>query len=99
MGCEPRPLRRATVTGAAAVGTGLPMPSASQTLPRPGQLWLSRPPYLILARVVEVDTASEPAVLSYELRDEDGSLLEAVRRAELDRGWWRTFQPLTPRFG
>lgn len=75
------------------------MRSASQTLPRPGELWLSRPPYLMLARVVEVDTASEPAMLSYELRDEDGSLLEAVQHAVLDRGWWRTFQPLARRFG
>jgi hypothetical protein len=75
------------------------MARQTESLPRPGQLWLSRPPYLMLARVVEVDTASEPAVLSYELRDEDGSLLEAVQRAVLDRGWWRTFQPLARRFG
>ncbi|HET7574376.1 MAG TPA: hypothetical protein VFJ99_04610 [Solirubrobacterales bacterium] len=76
------------------------MPSPDlRTVPRPGELWLSRPPYLMLARVIDVDTTSEPAVLSYELRDEDGSLLEAVQHAALDRGWWRTFQRLAPRFG
>lgn len=75
------------------------MAHRTESLPRPGELWLSCPPYLMLARVVAVDTASEPALLSYELRDEDGSLLEAVQHAVLDRGWWRTFQPLAPRFG
>jgi hypothetical protein len=70
-----------------------------KTIPRPGEVWLSCPPYLMLACIVAVDTGSEPAVVSYELHDADGSLLQAVEHATLDRGWWRTFQPLHPRFG
>ena len=73
--------------------------SKVKTLPRPGEVWLSCPPYLMLAYIVEVDAAAEPPVVSYELHDEDGSLLQAVEHATLDRGWWRTFQRLEPRFG
>lgn len=67
--------------------------------PKPGEVWLSCPPYLMMARIVAVDTASEPAMVSYELHDADGSLLQAVEHARLDRGWWRTFQRLERRFG
>jgi hypothetical protein len=59
-----------------------------KTLPKPGEVWLSCPPYLMMARIV-----------SYELHDDDGSLLQAVEHATLDHGWWRTFQRLEPRFG
>jgi hypothetical protein len=69
------------------------------SLPRPGELWLSRPPYLMMARIVAVDAAARPAVVSYELFDEDGWVLESVEHAQLDAAWWRTFQPLTRRFG
>jgi hypothetical protein len=67
--------------------------------PRPGELWLSRPPYLLIARIVEVDRHSRPGVVSYELHDEDGSLLEQISHASLDQGWWHTFQPMSRRFG
>jgi hypothetical protein len=70
-----------------------------KSLPKPGEVWLSCPPFLLLAKIVDVDVVVEPPVVSYELHDDDGSLLEAVHHATLDRGWWRTFQPLQPRFG
>lgn len=70
-----------------------------KTLPKPGEVWLSCPPYLLMARIVEVNLAAEPPVVSYELHDDDGSLLQAIEHAALDHGWWRTFQRLEPRFG
>lgn len=70
-----------------------------KTLPQPGEVWLSCPPYLMLAHIVAVDAYSEQPVVSYELHDHDGSLLQAVEHAKLDRGWWRTFRRLEPRFG
>lgn len=74
-------------------------PSGLKTLPKPGEVWLSCPPYLMMARIVDLDLANEPPVVSYELHDDDGSLLQAVEHATLDGGWWRTFQRLEPRFG
>jgi hypothetical protein len=73
--------------------------SLPKPLPKPGDVWLSCPPYLMLARIVDVDLVHEPKVVSYELYDDDGSLLQAVDYATLDQGWWRTFQPLEPRYG
>lgn len=70
-----------------------------KTTPRPGEVWLSCPPYLMMARIVEVDAEAEPPVVSYVLHDDDGSLLQAVEHAALDYAWWRTFQRLQPRFG
>lgn len=70
-----------------------------KSLPKPGEVWLSCPPFLLSARIVEVDLVAEPPVVSYDLHDDDGSLLHAVVHATLDRGWWRTFQRLEPRFG
>ena len=70
-----------------------------KSLPKPGEIWLSCPPYLLLARIIDVNLDAEPRVVSYELHDEDGSLLQAVEHATLDRGWWRTYQRLEPRFG
>ena len=70
-----------------------------KSLPTPGEVWLSCPPYLLMAEIVDVDVVSEPPVVSYALHDDDGSLLQTVEHATLDRGWWRTFQLLLPRFG
>jgi hypothetical protein len=70
-----------------------------KSLPKPGELWLSCPPYLMLAHIVAVSREGESPVVSYELHDDDGSLLQAVEHAKVDRGWWRTFQRLEPRFG
>lgn len=69
-------------------------------MPQTGELWLSRPPYLMVARIVDVDEGGpDGSVVSYKLYDEAGSVLEHVSHASLDEGWWRTFQPLTPRQG
>jgi hypothetical protein len=53
----------------------------------------------MMARIVDVDLAGGIPVVSYELHDDEGSLLQAVEHARLDYGWWRTFQRLEPRFG
>ena len=71
----------------------------TKSIPRPGDLWLSRPPYLLIAHVVEVDDRSEPPVISYELQDDDGSALDRVNHATLDNGWWKAFQPMIKRVG
>ncbi|HEY6730239.1 MAG TPA: hypothetical protein VI039_04355 [Solirubrobacterales bacterium] len=70
-----------------------------KSLPKPGELWLGCPPYLLVAKIVAVNLESSPPVVSYELHDDDGSLLQTVEHAKLDRGWWRSFQRLKPRFG
>ncbi len=67
--------------------------------PRPGEVWLSCPPYLLIAHILEVDEQTTPGVVSYELHDEEGYPLERFDRAALDEGWWRAFQPLSPRYG
>ena len=76
------------------------MPNLQTKMPQAGELWLSRPPYLMVARIIDVE---EPGPgrgsVSYKLYDEAGSVLEHVDRASLDDGWWRAFQPLTPRQG
>jgi hypothetical protein len=71
----------------------------TKSIPRPGERWLSRPPYLLIAHIVQVEKRVGPPIVSYELQDDDGSLLESVEHAVLDDGWWRTFQPLTPSCG
>jgi hypothetical protein len=67
--------------------------------PQPFQLWLSRPPFLLLAQILEIDERYDPPVVSYRLHDDDGSLLDGVRHTNLDDGWWRSFQPLVRRYG
>jgi hypothetical protein len=68
--------------------------------PQPDELWLSRPPYLMIARIVEVEGGvAGDGVVSYVLYDEDGSVLEVVERAALDDGFWHAFQPLAPHQG
>jgi hypothetical protein len=71
----------------------------TKSMPRPGPRWLGRPPYLLIAHVVSVDETARPPVVSYELQDESGFLLESVEHAVVDDGWWRTFQRLVPRRG
>lgn len=70
----------------------------TRTYPQPGELWLSCPPYLLVAHILEVDTHPSPGVVSYELHDENGCALEQVNAA-LDDGWWHAFQPLVRRHG
>jgi hypothetical protein len=71
----------------------------TQSIPRPGERWLSCPPYLLIAHVVAVEDRIDPPLVSYELQDEEGQLLECVEHALLDEGWWKTFQPMVCRCG
>jgi hypothetical protein len=71
----------------------------TQSIPRPGERWLSCPPYLLIAHVIGVDRRNNPPLVSYTLQDDDGSLLEAVEHAILDDGWWKSFQPMVRRSG
>jgi hypothetical protein len=71
----------------------------TKPIPCPGERWLSCPPYLLIAHVIRVDEHAEPPVVSYELQDDDGYLLERVSHAVLDEGWWKTFQPMIRRSG
>jgi hypothetical protein len=71
----------------------------TQTIPRPGERWLSCPPFLLIAHVVAVEERVDPPLVSYELQDEEGELLECVEHALLDDGWWKTFQPMARRCG
>jgi len=69
--------------------------------PQPDELWLSRPPYQLVARVVEVEAGDTSGVgaVTYVLYDEAGSVLEHVEAAPLDDSWYFAFQPLTKRYG
>jgi hypothetical protein len=71
----------------------------TESIPRPGERWLSCPPYLLIAHVVRVDEEADPPMVSYELQDDEGFVLERVEHAVVDGGWWRAFQPLTRRWG
>ncbi len=71
----------------------------AKPIPKRDELWLSRPPFSLIARVVDVDRARLPLAVSYELCDDDGSVLARISDIPLDETWWRAFQPLTPRFG
>jgi hypothetical protein len=72
-----------------------------RTIPQPDELWLSRPPYRMIARVLDVqpEQSGRSGSISYVLYDEDGSSLEHVSGAPLDESWWYAFQPLTKRQG
>lgn len=71
----------------------------TQTIPRPGERWLSCPPYTLIAHILRVDRSVEPPLVTYEVQDDDGFSLESVDHAVLDEGWWKAFQPLPRRFG
>lgn len=71
----------------------------TKSIPRPGDRWLSCPPYLLIAHVVRVDDEAVPPLVSYELQDDEGALLERVEHAILDDGWWKAFQPMARRCG
>lgn len=71
----------------------------TKSVPRPGERWLSCPPYLLIAHVLWVNLDSEPPFVSYELQDEEGALVETVEHAVLDEGWWKAFQPMARRSG
>jgi hypothetical protein len=71
----------------------------TKSIPRPGERWLSCPPYLLIAHVLRVDEGAEPPVVSYELQNDEGFHLESVEHALLDEGWWKSFQPMARRCG
>lgn len=69
------------------------------TLPKSGDLWLSCPPYSLIARIIDVDCRVVPHVVSYELHDESESALLGINHGVLDSGWWQAFQPMVRRYG
>jgi hypothetical protein len=71
----------------------------TKSIPRPGERWLSCPPYVLIAHVLRVERANELALVTYELQDDDGVVIERVEHAILDDGWWKAFQPMRQRFG
>jgi hypothetical protein len=75
------------------------VPVIREITPEAGQLWLSRPPYCMLARVRAVDLDAYPAVIEYQLLDDDGVPLTARISTQLDSRWWSYFQPLVRRQG
>lgn len=70
-----------------------------QSIPRSGECWLSCPPYTLIAHILRVDRTVEPSLVTYELQDDEGKLIESVEHAVLDEGWWQAFQPMRRRFG
>lgn len=71
----------------------------TQSIPRPGERWLSCPPYTLIAHVLGVEQFDGLPLVSYELQDDDGVVIERVDRVPLDDGWWKAFQPLSRNFG
>lgn len=71
----------------------------TKSIPRAGERWLSCPPYMLIAHILQVERQVEPSLVSYELQDDDGALIEIVEHAVLDDGWWKAFQPMHRRFG
>ncbi len=71
----------------------------TKSIPKPGERWLSCPPYMLIAHVLRIEPGDELPLVSYELQDDDGVVIERVDRAVLDDSWWRAFQPLRQYFG
>jgi hypothetical protein len=71
----------------------------TKSTPRSGERWLSCPPYTLIAHILRVDRTVEPPLVTYELQDDEGDLVESVEHAVLDEGWWQAFQPMHRRFG
>jgi hypothetical protein len=49
--------------------------------------------------VLGVEQGKGLSLVSYELQDDDGVVIERVDRAVLDDGWWKAFQPMRQYFG
>lgn len=71
----------------------------TKSIPRSGERWLSCPPYVLIAHILRVDRTVDPPLVTYELHDDDGGVIESVKHAVLDEGWWKAFQPMRRRFG
>lgn len=72
---------------------------STRALPAIGGLWLSRPPFLFIARVTAVDTERLPALVEYDLYDGAGALLCDAIAEPFDASWFTSFQPLVARHG
>lgn len=75
------------------------MAQISHMQPEPGQLWLSRPPFLLVTQVRNVVSQAGRARIEYELFDDDGAPLTGPVNELLDTSWWENFQPLVRRHG
>ena len=63
-------------------------------------LWLSRPPYLLFARITEAPSPTGPPdQFRYEVLDQDGTVLLERSDGRLDDEWLHCYQPLTRRYG
>jgi len=71
----------------------------TQSIPKPGERWLSCPPYVLIAHILRVEEQADPPLVTYGLQDDDGCLLESVEHALLDEAWWKAFQPMPQHFG
>lgn len=71
----------------------------TKSIPRPGERWLSCPPYVLIAHVLRVEQTDGLPLVTYELQDDEGVVIESVEHAVLDDGWWKAFQPMRQRFG
>jgi len=71
----------------------------TKSIPESGERWLSCPPYMLIAHVLGVERVGGLPLVSYELQDDDGVVIERVDRAVLDDGWWKAFQPMRQNFG
>jgi hypothetical protein len=71
----------------------------TKSIPQAGERWLSCPPYTLIAHVVQIDQSDGLPLVTYDLQDEDGLVIERVDHALLDDGWWKAFQPLRRYFG
>ena len=67
--------------------------------PEADQLWISRPPFMLVAHVLSVKPGPAAATVEYELLDDDGSPLIGPVAIALDSSWWATFRLLVRRQG
>lgn len=66
--------------------------------PSAGELWLSRPPFTLMAHVLDARPGAQ-AQIHYNLLDDDGTVLAGPIVERLDESWWHNFQPLERRYG
>lgn len=68
----------------------------AKTHPTPAvdELFISRPPYLLIAQILSVEATVNPPQIVYDLLDEGGDSLCGPVREPLDATWWANFQPL-----
>ena len=74
------------------------MPKTHPT-PAVDDLFISRPPYLLIGQIVRVEATADPPQIVYDLLDESGDSLCGPVREPLGARWWANFQPLVRRDG